>query len=371
MMTRLVVLTGAPVPRSLDWSENTLADEAGLQDNVMNARTASPTYANARSAQWRQVPMEAAAPDDSVRSKDSQNFVDPGIAIFLTTAELTQQSHTVETSYITSTNTSTGSMHTAAETLDDFYDQSLAQHEDLTTSQLSEFQSQATSSDEPSWGDEKTQPPLLSTGKNERTPLPFPGLARHLDELRGIPSAAFIRSIQPQTKTVNLVVGIMVIYPPQTVTVGRWSGRERTMQLMEMLVGDDTRAGFHISVWLPNSSVCDQGSACRGTLEAQAGKIRIRDIVLLGNVALRTYQGKVHGQSLPRNLTTVELLYRRNMDDSDTGGIYTSRALLGSAGDDAVLTKVKQVRQWLIDFVGVDFGDDAGAGQALLPPDTQ
>ena len=175
--------------------------------------------------------------------------------------------------------------------------------------------------------------------------------------------------------TVNLIVGIMALPPPRSVTVGRRWGQEREMQLLEMLVGDDTRAGFEITMWLSNKTATTEGLPRPGALEVQLQGLRPRDLILLQNIALCAYQGRVHGQSLRKDVTKVSLLYRRKLDDTDAGGTFSSRALTESDGSDPIMEKAKRVKQWLRDFVSDQVPgnptETAFDRRARLPPDTQ
>ena len=76
------------------------------------------------------------------------------------------------------------------------------------------------------------------------------------------------------------------------VTVGRRYVRKREMRLVELLVGDDTRAGFEITVWLAGDPQMAEEPAHRSLLSQRMPILRPRDIVLLRNVALGAYQGE-------------------------------------------------------------------------------
>lgn len=298
-----------------------------------------------------------------------------GVAVFLTTSQLIPQAQSERMSRSRSISVSTLSMQTAEETLDEHYNQSFALHEDLTTSQLSELRSQTTNLSGLQWSGVETQVALSESADDEQKSLPFQILAQQLNHLRDIPSAEYVQSIEPQTVTMNLVVGIMSLTSPRSVTVGRRWGQERKMQLVEMLVGDDTRAGFQITVWLPNEPGRTDGMASRCALESQIQSLRLRDVVLIRNVALSAYQGRVHGQSLKGDVTKMDLLYRRKLDDADPAGMYTLKELYERQGTDPIRKNAKQVIQWLMNFVGDDmsntFRDASDARRTVLPPDTQ
>ncbi|ERF69811.1 hypothetical protein EPUS_08012 [Endocarpon pusillum Z07020] len=375
-MTRSIILTGAPAPSDLQWDESALSSIPNVEAGEVMGKPVTPESSPKFSAQWRVVlPRKLPGYHHPQILHDDVLPAGSSKAIFLTTAELTDRPPSQNESVLTNTNPSTASMHTAAETLDDFYDQSLALQGDLTTSQLSEFQSQNTSLMSPQWSEERTQVAQSTSASILHTSPSFMIAPQHLNAVKDIPSAAYLRSIEPQTMTVNLIVGVMALPSPRSVMVGRRWGQEREMQLLEMLVGDETRAGFEITMWLSNKANTTEGLLRPSALEIQLQGLRPRDVVLLQNIALCAYQGRVHGQSLRRDVTKVNLLYRRKLDDTDPGGKFSSRALAESDASDAVMEKAKRVKRWLTDFVSDEVPenspDTAFVGRARLPPDTQ
>lgn len=372
-MTRLIVLTGAPAPSALDWDEDTLSHRLQVPRDWSRAidRWRSPGSTEPYSAQWRRVPTRDTHPDLGQQHTDQEPSCYAAAAIFLNTAELLRgfdsQRESTSTSTPTNAISSIRSISTAAVDLDDFYDQSFALHDDQTTSQLSEFESQTTTAEDGSWSGVNTPVQPSKPIENIPTAVSFQIWAQHVTDVKDIPSAPYIRRIEPQTMTVNLIVGIMALQAPRMVTVGRRDGRERQMRLVEMLVGDDTRAGFEVTMWLDES-------AHQSLFSQRLQSLRRRDIVLLRNVALAAFQGRVHGQSLRRDVTKVDLLHRRQVNDSDIGGFYPSPLLLGPAENDPVLKKMKRVNQWLVEFVGYQIAGPHQEGsrgrRPLLPPDT-
>ncbi|KAG7286177.1 hypothetical protein NEMBOFW57_008482 [Staphylotrichum longicolle] len=113
--------------------------------------------------------------------------------------------------------------------------------------------------------------------------------------------------------TFNLIVGIISISQPRAVKT-RWGA---TKYLVEVLVGDETKAGFAITYWLPYNSVD----------ESPLAGLRPQDVVLVQNVALNVFNNKVYGSSLRKNLTKVHLLSRMKLDPQDTGGYYSTSDL--------------------------------------------
>lgn len=281
------------------------------------------------------------------------------------------------------------SEETASQRLAEFYEHSLAVHDDLASSQLlpqhgsqgdddgsMDETTTTTSIDADDDYDDSTS--LLTKDGNNTAMLPpktplRPAWGRRLanadprlTDLHDIPSAKVLTSLVPQTVTVNLVVCIISIAAPRVVAT-RYGC---TSTLVEVLVGDETKSGFSVTFWLPGGNTNDNDSAGYGAL---AG-LRSQDIVLMQNVALNVFRNKVYGGSLRRDMTRVHLLFRgRLVDDEDVGGYY-SRADLArrrssrrttitasattTARDgqppppNSQLDKTKRVREWVLDFVG-------------------
>ncbi|KAK3675913.1 hypothetical protein LTR78_004105 [Recurvomyces mirabilis] len=189
---------------------------------------------------------------------------------------------------------------------------------------------------------------------NDTNGLPMRG---DVTDLKGIPSAEHITRIQPQTVTVNILAAIISISPSRTVSLRR-SNRE--MAIVEIVLGDETRAGFSVSFWLaPRDSQHKQADDLRSSLQAW----RSGDVVLIQNVALSAFKGCAFGQSLSRK-------FARN-----------STSVIVLSGDSShklpvpLQAKSDRVQGWADDFVGrtrkpsaLRRGKDA---ERELPPDTQ
>lgn len=185
-----------------------------------------------------------------------------------------------------------------------------------------------------------------------------PGASRPISNVADIPTVP-ARSLNPESpqsprrpvhRLVNLLVGIISISPARAITT-RW-GKE--MRLAELLVGDETRAGFSISIWLPPSSAAE-----KSTLESTLEQLQRQDIVLLQNIALGTYMDKVFGQSVKGGDTSINLLYRHSHSHhttttTSTGLVahYRMRDLRVSRDLHPQLDKTKKVFDWVINCVG-------------------
>ena len=183
-----------------------------------------------------------------------------------------------------------------------------------------------------------------------------------ITNLKQTPAADYISRILPQTMTVNLLVGIITTSPPRTVHL-RKSNAE--MDIIELVVGDETRAGFTISFWLvPEDSQHKPADDLREVLR----RLRAGDVLLLQNVALSCFRNSVYGQSLSKRITRNSTLVTVMNDQSDVGLQPHLRA------------KLARVQHWTGDFVGVsrkvtsfEGTDDRREVKGLeaLPPDTQ
>lgn len=175
--------------------------------------------------------------------------------------------------------------------------------------------------------------------------------ASYLSDLRDIPNAAYLRSIIPQTMSVNLVVGIISISQPRTIITRRGG---RSVDLVEMLVGDSTRSGFGINIWLPCFQRNNQPVQGEQTLASQVLGLRPQDVVLARTIALSSFNGRVYGSSLRRNMTSLDLLYRNVADADDGRGTYRAQDLEVESIADPQVFKVKKVKDWVMQFVGND-----------------
>lgn len=169
-----------------------------------------------------------------------------------------------------------------------------------------------------------------SSFKSTSTPQPVPC---HLSDVEDIPSARQVLDLGPQTITVNLIVGIISIAQPRSVTT-RWG---TTLSLIEVLVGDDTKSGFGVTFWLSGA----------GAEESQVARLRRQDVVLIRNVALHVFQNKVYGQSMRRGLTQIHPLWSRH-----GRAHYSTRDLARKRpSTHPQMVKTSKVKDWVLDFV--------------------
>ncbi|KAL8945514.1 MAG: hypothetical protein Q9222_007939, partial [Ikaeria aurantiellina] len=117
-----------------------------------------------------------------------------------------------------------------------YYEHSFAVHEDISSSAAASQSSSSSLNDSTVYdsfafpnADDVRQDRLLSTP---------------VTDLKDIPSAAYLHSINPQTMTVNVLIGIIAIPPARTIITRK---DKREVQLVEMIVGDETKAGFGVN----------------------------------------------------------------------------------------------------------------------------
>ncbi|KAK4149068.1 hypothetical protein C8A00DRAFT_38336 [Chaetomidium leptoderma] len=332
MGNKILILAGAPESNALDWSASVLL--SGFQDTIarfagMGTLTgAAPAVSSApEHAVWRSLALDRARLSTGFSQQYAANVnYGPDQSAFEPSPEFLT---TVTMSFA-----SDGDDGEHNPELSQLYEHSIAVHQELPSSQLI---SQSTGRTTSFLSDNTS---LLSGHGSQagsaKGPLLFRG-SDLLSDLKTVPSAAYLLKIQPQTMTCNLIIGVISISQPRAIKT-RWGA---TKYLVEVLVGDETKAGFAITYWLPFDNPD----------ESPLAGLRPQDIVLMQNVALNVFTNKVYGSSLRKNLTKAHLLYRMKLDPRDTGGYY-STSDLSSPDLHPQLEKTRRVRDWVLSFVG-------------------
>jgi hypothetical protein len=339
---RCIFLAGTPAAEGLKWDEEFLLIGFGPQikrfiesENVLagdpsTQPTPPPTY-----AKWRSIPY------DSGKSNNYQDDPDPELTQFLSfddEGEAAPQDEFLERSMALLDDIEPIHIVPGA-ALQDADDESRLETTFWTNNSFATTSFTSTRTSDASF--------LLPSTENVDISGP-------ITDLKRIPNADYISRIQPQTITVNLVVGIIAISPARTVRLRR---RNAEMDIIDITVGDETRAGFSISFWLvPVESQLKPVDDLRNVLS----KSRTGDVVVVNNVALSAFNGCVYGQSLSRrfvkNSTSISLI-------GDAQGTGASRA------------KVERVQGWTMDFVGAvtrrPAAKNGSTHMDALPPDTQ
>ncbi|KAM0806214.1 hypothetical protein BDR22DRAFT_883937 [Usnea florida] len=352
---KVIFLTGAPLPNSLQWTEEELCapPQPGFVERNPIESTRTSLH-DSKAPSWRSVPLERPHLPTGLTqiSQEDLKFEDHGFpageTAFFSPTELSfisdPSEYPSEQSQVSSS---------AKEDLyTQYYEQSFAIHETIHSSHIFGAESLDESF--------TTEPEDFSTAFSTTSPShPADQLAlsrltsSHLSELKDMPNAAYLQSITPQTMTVNLVVGVISISQPRTIKTRKGG---HSIELVEMLVGDDTKAGFGTNIWLPPSPETNHSGIQDGDLRTQTLKLRPQDVILARNVALSSFRAKVYGQSLRRGMTTLDLLYRNVLDGHDAPGAYRAGELEHGAVDEPQVRKVRDVKDWVMRFVGGNTG---------------
>ena len=357
---RVIFLTGAPLKSSLGWTEEELCAPLqpvfateGLPIKVTGKSTNDDIT---QAPSWRRLPLEKPHLPTGLtqRSRDDNlpfghnNYINDETS-FLSTTELSfistnPNEYPSEDSPISESN--------KEDVFTQYYEHSFAIHEDIPSSQIVGA--------DPNDESFTTEPEEFSIAPSTSSqPHPEYQFARsrltlsHLSDLKDMPNAAYLQSITPQTMTVNLVVGIISISQPRLIRTRKGG---RTVELVEMLVGDDTKAGFGINLWLPPSQERNHAAHPDDNLRVRTGRLRPQDVIIARTIALSSFRGKVFGQSLRKGMTTLDLLYRNVVDDDDARGAYSAAELEQCAIDEFQVRKLREVKNWVMRFVGANTG---------------
>ncbi len=194
--------------------------------------------------------------------------------------------------------------------------------------------------------------------------------------LSSLPKATHLHALYPQAPTVNLVVGVISVALPRQVVIRRTG---HNVELVELIVGDDTRAGFTLSIWLAPVSPKEEAQRTTSTKETNGNpghdlrcateKVRNGDVLLVRNVGLAAWRQKVYGQNLRRRAgrseTFIHILGETEVE------LQPHRKVLAD--------RIEKVRNWVTQFVGPRTGfvgkgrpsETSMATRGDLPPDTQ
>ncbi|KAI1132904.1 hypothetical protein F5Y10DRAFT_230427 [Nemania abortiva] len=336
MPRKVMIFAGAPEGHTLDWTASNLLDhflepiasfarlEALPEPSLRGVSFLSTPY----SAVWRSIPLHQERLPTGFSQTHAIGRTYQGSPEFFTT---------LSRSFGAASDFSGDEPDEGI--INRFYDHSLAIHGDIPSSQLpstsfttdgSSFDITDDLSEERSTRLDDSIIELNGPQENE---------IKHLSDLEDVPDAKYLLSILPQTMTVNIIVGIISIAEPRTIRT-RWGATE---SLVELLVADETKSGFSITFWM-SSKPSEANTLVRS--------LRRQDIILLQNVALSVFMNKVHGHSLRRGHTKINLLRRKRLGKGDMGGVYSMRDVSSTRRAPPQLTKTRKVWEWLFHFVG-------------------
>lgn len=373
MTRKLLLLTGAPESHRLDWTPSNLLTRFQspiAQFSLLQPLDPPSTAGHDRSlfdlAVWRSLPLQRTLIRTGFSQQHDLRFVGafPTSADFLTTASISFEAASQGLSQ-------QDAEEESSRVIAEFYEHSLAVHDDLASSQLvphpDSQKAISFNTDASLVSDTTTTTNTTTTTSGEgdsttaladgttllKTPL-RPGRSRggedHLSDLEDIPPASYLISILPATMTVTLIVGIISIAAPRTIKTHYGA----TKTLVEVLVGDETKSGFSVTFWLADNDDADKTGVLAG--------LRSQDVVLMQNVALNVFRKRVYGGSLRRGMTRVGLLYRgRRIGRGDEEVGHYGMKDLSKAGkgkkSHPQLEKTRRVRDWVLKFVGGGGGD--------------
>ena len=377
---KIILLTGAPRTESLDWAEDSL--RSSLQGCFEGREVAEAIAPRSKSQPaWRSLPINVQHLPSGLTQLSQMNG----------SAESETQENREETSFLTVTDFSVspdGSIECLSQdiqssgssdnnALTQFYEHSYALHEELPA--LDVYRSD-------SINDTSHLPIDKIDQNNEKLSEPKPltqkiahAKPRSLNAtiLRDIPNSSAIRALGSSTMSVDLVVGVLSISQPRVIKTKKYG---RLVELVEMIVADDTKSGFGITIWLPILKEKNAKSVQEDDLRLSVTKLRPQDIILARNVALDSFKEKVYGQSLRKGVTKLDLLYRNVIDSHDEHGHYSWKELHGGV-DEPQLARVRALNEWVMSFVGITrtthiSGDrkkprSAKQSRPPLPADTQ
>ncbi|CAK7240366.1 MAG: hypothetical protein STHCBS139747_001805 [Sporothrix thermara] len=217
-----------------------------------------------------------------------------------------------------------------------------------------------------------------------------------LTNLVDVPSAAYLLSLAPQTVTVNLVVAIVSVGVPRVIDGGNRDRNNNSnnpgrrdrppASLVELVVGDETRSGFGLTIWMDGGGQYPDSTS---TLARLLSTLAPHDVVLLRHIALHVFGDKVYGSSLRKDQTKMYVLHRggrlmrrRQLEEPGGDALFSSAHLaaaarLGTTEDDAgpstgwrLLKKTAIVRDWALQYVIVN-GHQVGCAEEGSEHDTR
>lgn len=361
MAPKMIFLVGSPLPSSLDWENDELLDtslppfqnpEIRDQNTDLNYCPQTSIGPDPPSVKWRILQAVPSCQPDHFHTTFYYGPEDPK---FWTTNQLV----------------TTGDRSTDEDPiLSEFYNHSFAVREtsEINVSEL-EYLTQKSET-----ASNSMVSTISSQGENEEDDISGVQTSFKTSgpvyDLQSIPTAAYLESIVPQTMTVNLIVGIIAIQPPRRVVTRQW---KTEFDIVEMVVGDETRTGFGVNIWLtPERSAVAAKTKQIDRLGRSLAMLRPQDIILLRTVGLSSFQNRVYGQTLRGGMTQVDLLHRRPVDMTDAGSFHD---LL--VDQPLLFQKARRVSEWALQFVRAT--DEAGGHYSgmptthgrRLPPDTQ
>jgi hypothetical protein len=326
---RLKLLNGAPLREHLKFNNESLLDVADcdcFHTRAWNGRSTEEEVA----LKWRDIGLKHTRlhtgwsqlylPGSGMQGAHHQNsFAIPGIE------ESSALPH-----YDTTNLDTTLTLDEDPSAADDYLQHSLIFYDTLMSSQvvqdIAEDNTVSSSSFLTSFGTTSSATSSPSPMDSHVLVLQVPP-AIAVTPLGSLPSAQHLRSIYPQTPTPNFLCALMTTPERREVFVRKGGYR---MDLWEIIVGDDTRSNFKVTLWLrpPRESNNEQPHAQVQLLQTLES-LQVGNILLLRNIALTSFRDAVYGQSLntaiTRARTSIDVLTKSGrMSVAQVGGLPAS-----------------------------------------------
>lgn len=361
-MPKIIMLAGVPAADGIDEMSLTVNDflpafvqvignAGGVASDSSPLRTIH-SVPSSPDPIWRSIPVN----EPTLHTGWSQqDWLRPPAAVNFKSAD------EAEISFLTATDSSVG--EPPSEQLTQYLERSYALHEEVLSSQI------APAADTPILKKHykhlvkavETPAGKISNAASELTPAtavaPTPALPSvlltlslpNLTDLANIPSSATLASLDPLSVTVDVVIGIISISAPRTVTIRR-TGRQT--ELVEILAGDETKRGFGITFWIPPPPRPARSGARDNMppgpdLRECALALRRGDVVCVKNLALSRFRDVVQGQSLGRRGRIASATRVIKIDD----GLRLPSKMSVHSQQAQVLDKLERVRSWTRSFV--------------------
>ena len=374
MAPKINMYTGAPVSESINWDNDKLLDEFDgdllrlIKPSQSSRRGRSSTKVSYASSTpvpaWRLIPYNEAHLSNGFTQLEDWNYPHGGADFHNGTAMALSFRHSGASFHWRLSNSlddeednatqhffSRGSSHQSKDEEQQdqeqdqedsqFYDHSLAIHKFYPSQDIIAGTSLAQASF-PSSQDGGTSvlsdldytTTTAATTSTASLTEPLGQIQHTITPLSNIPGPGTIRNFCAGTVIVNLIVGIMSVTRPFSVQT-RYGSRE----VVELLVGDETKSGFAITFWLSTN------------YRAALALLRRQDVIFLRGVALSCFRKTVHGNSLRGDVTKVHLMYRKLLDGRDVPGHYGQMDVISRRAAHPQLEKTRRVREWVAKFV--------------------
>ncbi|KAF1813971.1 hypothetical protein P152DRAFT_457340 [Eremomyces bilateralis CBS 781.70] len=342
MSATSILLTGAPTWADLDWDEAGLLKDSDLKAQLSAIRSPSPARPRWRTLGLADLDITTTRP---VRSG-------------LSDAATRRNRHV-------SSNESVGEDEELGDDAErTFLDDSFAIHEEFDDQSNSSILATEESSFRAT-GDSSTSAPYVLQS-SPITAAHLSSLPRILD-LSALPTATHVfRSRHGPCLSVikaHLLVAVVAMCPPKAVTVRSPQQRGQRMEIVELEVADETAGRFRISFWFEPSergARREAGEAdMRVQLRRQVETLEMGDMVLLTDIALNVFNGRVCGQSV------------RGWGNRAGTKLYHLSGVDVVPGASPITEKLQRVNRWQLEMLDPRKRNPKRRWHESLPPDTQ